>query len=153
MNSTKAFLSAVVSGDPSKSFDATKRISDYVGIIVRMVFSMVITVYAGRQVQFSTEELESVLGVARLLTFCFLSLLSLLLFLSFTATTKAVLASIFFVAPPKPDSHWMRRALSFLLFVAASLVSFAIFISIAYQVPLLISHVANINPAITENGR
>jgi hypothetical protein len=147
MNSTSAFLSAIFSGEPSRSFDATKRISDYVGMIVRIVFSMVITVYAGRQIQFSYEELASILGIARVLTFCFLSLLSLLLFLSFAATTKAVLSSIFYVAPPKPGDHWVRRVLSVLLFLAASLVSSAIFVSIAYQVPLLIPQIAKINPA------
>ncbi|ABR60154.1 MULTISPECIES: hypothetical protein [Sinorhizobium] len=142
MKQRRTFLSEIFSGESSATFDAAKRLSDYVGMLVRLIFLFGVTVYLGKKVTAKSIALWGVIDFTLIIIAVSVGVLSTVLAIAFVATTRAALDELFSVGDYPASSHWYRRGLSITLFIVSSLLTSAVFISVVYQLPLIVRDLA-----------
>lgn len=137
------FLNKAFNGTLSERFETTKKMSDYAGMLTRLIFLAVITIFAFRQVDFEAVKGLSYSAITYAIFVGLLALFDVLFFVSFMGLTQGLIMEAFWLERVNNPSRIRRifRGTAHLLVIITILVAL---VSVFDAIPKLTTQFANI---------
>lgn len=138
----REFLRKIFSGSLDEGFDATKKISDYVGMITRLVFLSVISAFVADTMDYSALSEYSATAILRAVFLFLLLVVNVLFGVAFICISKNIMWATFRLNKPAASGRFQRIAFEVFQPMLAGLMIVGI-IAIAISTPLVVSELAS----------
>lgn len=136
-------LKHIYTGSAKDRWDLTKRLSDYVGVITRVLFLAIFTSFVVQKMNLHEALSGNLYAIGIVILFLLLTFLNLILLVSFCGLTVEILWDTLWIESTGVKPSKLHRWLSRLGQVLAVLVLFCLLTVVQFLVPSMVFQMAN----------